>query len=51
MYIRFLYKDELYMEVTIPKRGNSLAIRIPGSYAKDINLKQGTPVGLLKKAD
>ena len=39
------------MEVTIQKWGNSLAIRIPGSYAKDINLKQGTPVDLLKKAD
>jgi antitoxin MazE len=39
------------MEVTIQKWGNSLAIRIPGSYAKDINLKQGTPVDLRKKAD
>ena len=39
------------MEITIQKWGNSLAIRIPGSYAKDINLKQGTPVDLLKKAD
>lgn len=39
------------MEVTIQKWGNSLAIRIPGSYAKDINLKQGTPVDLRKKAN
>jgi antitoxin MazE len=39
------------MEVTIQKWGNSLAIRIPGSYAKDINLKQGTSVDLRKKAD
>ncbi|KUG21947.1 programmed cell death antitoxin maze [hydrocarbon metagenome] len=39
------------MEVTIQKWGNSLAIRIPGSYAKDINLKQGTCVDLRKKAD
>jgi antitoxin MazE len=39
------------MEVTIQKWGNSLAIRIPGSYAKDIHLKQGTSVDLRKKAD
>jgi len=39
------------MEITIQKWGNSLAIRIPGSYAKDINLKQGTQVDLLKNAD
>lgn len=39
------------MEITIQKWGNSLAIRIPGSYAKDTNLKQGTLVDLLKKAD
>ena len=39
------------MEVTIQKWGNSLAIRIPGSYARDINLKQGTSVDLLKKSD
>lgn len=39
------------MEATVQKWGNSLAIRIPGSYAKDINLKQGTPVDLRKKAD
>ncbi|MEI6609365.1 MAG: AbrB/MazE/SpoVT family DNA-binding domain-containing protein [Deltaproteobacteria bacterium] len=39
------------MEVTIQKWGNSLAIRIPGSYAKDINLKQGTSVDLRKKTD
>jgi antitoxin MazE len=37
------------MEVTIQKWGNSLAIRIPGSYAKDINLRQGTQVDLLKE--
>lgn len=37
------------MEVTIQKWGNSLAIRIPRSYAKDINLKQGTCVDLRKK--
>jgi antitoxin MazE len=37
------------MEVTIQKWGNSLAIRIPGSYAKDITLQQGTAVDLIKK--
>ncbi|PKN68582.1 MAG: AbrB/MazE/SpoVT family DNA-binding domain-containing protein [Chloroflexi bacterium HGW-Chloroflexi-5] len=39
------------MQVTIQKWGNSLAIRIPGSYAKDINLQQGTEVDLLKETD
>lgn len=39
------------MEVTIQKWGNSLAIRIPGSYAKDINLKQGSCVDLRKKSN
>ena len=39
------------MEVTIQKWGNSLAIRIPGSYAKDISLQQGTAVNLIKKKD
>jgi antitoxin MazE len=51
MYILCIYKEELYMEATIQKWGNSLAIRIPTSYAKDINLKQGTPVDLSMKAD
>ena len=37
------------MEVTIQKWGNSLAIRIPVSYAKDIRLQQGTAVDLIKK--
>ena len=39
------------MEVTIQKWGNSLAIRIPGSYAKDISLQQGTTVDLIKEKD
>jgi antitoxin MazE len=39
------------MEVTIQKWGNSLAIRIPRNYAKDINLKQGSCVDLHKKND
>ena len=37
------------MEVTIQKWGNSLAIRIPGSFAKDISLRQGTCVDLIKE--
>ena len=37
------------MEVTIQKWGNSLAIRIPGSYAKDTKLQQGTSVDLIKE--
>lgn len=39
------------MEVTIQKWGNSLAIRIPGSYAKDIRLEQGSSVDLIKEKD
>lgn len=39
------------MEVTIQKWGNSLAIRIPGSYAKDISLYQGVCVDLIKEKD
>ncbi|HUN53827.1 MAG TPA: AbrB/MazE/SpoVT family DNA-binding domain-containing protein [Smithella sp.] len=39
------------MEVIIQKWGNSLAIRIPGSFAKGINLRQGTSVDLIKKTD
>lgn len=39
------------MEVTIQKWGNSLAIRIPGSYAKDICLYQGVSVDLIKEKD
>jgi antitoxin MazE len=41
--------EERFMEVTIQKWGNSLAIRIPVSYAKDISLQQGTSVDLIKK--
>ena len=37
------------MEVTIQKWGNSLAIRIPGSYAKDISIQQGSSVELIKE--
>jgi len=39
------------MEVTIQKWGNSLAIRIPGSYAKDISIHQGSSVDLIKETD
>lgn len=39
------------MVVTVQKWGNSLAIRIPGSYAKDIRLQQGTPVDLIREKD
>lgn len=39
------------MEVTIQKWGNSLAIRIPGNYAKDIRIQQGSSVDLIKEKD
>jgi antitoxin MazE len=40
-----------FMEVTVQKWGNSLAIRIPGSYAKDISLHQGAHVDLIQEND
>jgi antitoxin MazE len=30
------------MNTQVGKWGNSLAVRIPGSYAKDLDLKEGT---------
>ena len=30
------------MNTQIAKWGNSLAVRIPGAFAKDLNLKEGT---------
>lgn len=37
------------MEVTIQKWGNSLALRIPINYAKEIHLRKGSHVNLFKK--
>lgn len=34
------------MTATVQKWGNSLALRIPSSIAKDIDLHQGSPVDL-----
>lgn len=39
------------METKVQKWGNSLAVRIPNSYAKDINLKQGSLINILKDND
>ena len=39
------------MEISVKKWGNSLAIRIPSEYAKDINIKDGTAVDLIKSED
>lgn len=39
------------MEIKIQKWGNSLAIRIPKSYIKDINLEQGSVINILKEKD
>ena len=39
------------MEIKIQKWGNSLAIRIPKSYIKDINLEQGSVIDILKEKD
>lgn len=35
------------MEASIQKWGNSLALRIPSSYAKDIHLKKGSHVEIV----
>jgi antitoxin MazE len=43
-----LYKrKEFDMQAQIGKWGNSLAVRIPGAYAKDLNLQEGMEVDLL----
>ena len=39
------------METKVQKWGNSLAIRIPNSYAKDIDLKQGSLIDIVKEKD
>ncbi len=35
------------METSVQKWGNSLGIRIPGPLARNLDLKQGTPVEIL----
>lgn len=37
------------METTIHKWGNSLAIRIPGGYAKGLRLQEGSSVHLIEE--
>jgi len=37
------------METTVQKWGNSLAIRIPGSYAKSLRLQKGVSVNLIEE--
>ena len=39
------------MELKIQKWGNSLAIRIPKSYAKDIHIEQGSVINISKEKD
>ncbi len=39
------------METKVQKWGNSLAVRIPNSYAKDIDLKQGSLINILMDND
>ena len=39
------------METKVQKWGNSLAIRIPKSYAKDIDINQGSVIDILKEND
>jgi len=35
------------MQTTIQKWGNSLAVRIPGTYIKEVGLSDGLPVSLI----
>ena len=37
------------METRVQKWGNSLALRIPNSYAKDINLNEGSVVDIYQE--
>ena len=39
------------MEIKVQKWGNSLAIRIPKSYAKDIDITQGSVINISKDKD
>ena len=39
------------METRVQKWGNSLAVRIPNSYAKDINLNEGTVVDIYQEEE
>lgn len=39
------------METKVQKWGNSLAIRIPKSYAKDIDINQGSLIDISKESD
>ena len=41
-----MYK-QFRMQTTIQKWGNSLAVRIPGTYAKEAGLKDGLPVSMV----
>jgi antitoxin MazE len=41
-----LYKHS-HMQTTIQKWGNSLAVRIPGTYVKEVGLKEGLPVSFV----
>ena len=39
------------MEVSVQKWGNSLALRIPNNYAKDVHIKKGSLVDLIREDD
>ena len=42
---------EIDVEIKIQKWGNSLAVRIPKSYAKDINIEQGSIIDIIREKD
>jgi len=39
---------EVGMKTTVQRWGNSLGIRIPASYAKDLKLENGSPVEIIE---
>jgi len=47
VYTLFIHNRGAYMKSTIQKWGNSLAIRIPKSFANEIDLSQGTEIDLI----
>jgi len=47
VYTLFIHSKGANMKSTIQKWGNSLAIRIPKSFANEIDLSQGTEIDLI----
>jgi antitoxin MazE len=46
-----LYKQEAAMHIQVGKWGNSLAVRIPGTYAKELELEEGVELEVTRVED